>query len=555
MDDSPSGQQRRTTAAMSQGANETIGERRGSVIHVDGQESVGAFPSGSSGDAAAGVSAVSTAVPSPAGGGEAAPATATTGNWTLPLSHPTRLTVAEFQKQSRQAAGVHADDASFDMDDPRLLRQYEKLRVLGRGDVGKVYLVRHMPTGELYAMKVLTKEEMIARNKVKRVLTEREILATADHPFIVTLYGTFQSTNKLFFVMEYCAGGEFFRMLQRQPGKRLLENHAKFYAAEVLLALEYLHLMGFIYRDLKPENILLHASGHIRLTDFDLSKQATNPMNPKVIKSLSGSIQMGTAQSTQFTSFVGTEEYIAPEVITGWGQTSAVDWWTFGILLFEMMCGTTPFKGQSQTETFSNIMHGHLKFPKNLELTKHAKDIIKRLLHADPKKRLGGHYGAAEIKEHAFFKGVQWALIRNDTPPIVPAITNAVDSSNFRSYDRETDDLDFEREARLAEQDLEEARQELEHQSLESPVNPADQQFAEPGSATTASACVPSPEKMESPSRPSQGGGATTTELHIRTRSSTAFHISDPENPFRGFGYQQEGHHKYGSDEKPTVHS
>ncbi|KAL0490064.1 hypothetical protein AKO1_009382, partial [Acrasis kona] len=129
---------------------------------------------------------------------------------------------------------------------------FEKIKLLGRGDVGKVYLVRLKGTEKLFAMKVLKKEEMIKRNKVKRVLTEREILATTDHPFIVTLYCSFQGQDKLYFIMEYCAGGEFFRMLQRQPNKCLPEASVKFYGAEVLLALEYLHMMGFIYRDLKP---------------------------------------------------------------------------------------------------------------------------------------------------------------------------------------------------------------------------------------------------------------------------------------------------------------
>jgi protein-serine/threonine kinase len=308
-------------------------------------------------------------------------------------------------------------------DDPaHILTYFEKIRMIGRGDIGRVFLVRDTRNGNLFAMKVLAKQEMIARNKVKRVMTEREILATTDHPFIVTLYSSFQTDDRLFFLMEYCAGGEFFRMLQLQPGKRLIEPHARFYAAEVLLALEYLHMMGFIYRDLKPENILLHESGHIRLTDFDLSKQGA--------MQAAGSWVIASGA----TSFVGTEEYIAPEVIEGFGQSSSVDWWTYGILLYEMMCGSTPFKGRSQQETFDNIMHGDLKFPKDGEIGKHAKDLIKKLLHPDPKKRLGAHDGAAEIKKHPWFKGVQWALIRNDDPPIVPQLSDALDTSNFRVF-------------------------------------------------------------------------------------------------------------------------
>lgn len=160
---------------------------------------------------------------------------------------------------------------------------FRTLKLLGRGGIGRVFLVQLRGTSLLYAMKVLTKDEMIQRNKVKRVMTEREILATANHPFVVTMYASFQTVDRLCFVMEYCAGGEFFKVLQRQPKRRLKEDAVKFYAAEVTLALEYLHHMGFIYRDLKPENILLRESGHIALTDFDLSKQA-HAVSPRVIQ-------------------------------------------------------------------------------------------------------------------------------------------------------------------------------------------------------------------------------------------------------------------------------
>lgn len=187
-------------------------------------------------------------------------------------------------------------------------QHFIKLKLLGRGGIGQVFLVQLRNTDKLYAMKVLTKDEMIQRNKVKRVMTEREILATANHPFIVTMYASFQTTVHLCFVMEYCAGGEFFRVLQRQPRRRLTESAVRFYAAEVILALEYLHHMGFIYRDLKPENILMRENGHISLTDFDLSKQA-HPVAPRVIQttlSLSDRIRKSLSLSgtrTEFTFF------------------------------------------------------------------------------------------------------------------------------------------------------------------------------------------------------------------------------------------------------------
>jgi len=312
---------------------------------------------------------------------------------------------------------------------------FVKIKTLGRGDVGKVYLVRHNKTEKLFAMKVLDKREMIKRNKVKRALTEREILATANHPFIVTLYYSFQTKNKLYLIMDYCAGGEFFRVLQRQPGKRLTESQVRFYGAEVLLALEYLHMMGFIYRDLKPENLLLNEIGHVMLTDFDLSKQAATPVNPKVVTQLfTGKMKLDTRPTLVTNSFVGTEEYIAPEVIEGFGHTSSVDWWTFGILLYEMLYGFTPFRGRTRDDTFSHILHsGSPKFPDEPPASKEIKNLIKRLLDKDPRKRLGSEHGAADIKEHPFFKGkVNWALIRNQKPPIVPEKEKTKLSSSMR---------------------------------------------------------------------------------------------------------------------------
>ena len=221
---------------------------------------------------------------------------------------------------------------------------FEKIRLLGKGDVGKVFLVKEKASKRLYAMKVLSKKEMIERNKIKRALAEQEILATSNHPFIVTLYHSFQSKDHLFLCMEYCMGGEFFRALQTRESKCISEHDAKFYAAEVTAALEYLHLMGFIYRDLKPENILLHQSGHIMLSDFDLSKQSESTKNPEIFFSKAAlNSSNGPTLDTKAcidgfrtNSFVGTEEYIAPEVIRGKGHTGAVDWWTLGIFMYEI---------------------------------------------------------------------------------------------------------------------------------------------------------------------------------------------------------------------------
>ncbi|KIJ56565.1 hypothetical protein M422DRAFT_148965 [Sphaerobolus stellatus SS14] len=331
---------------------------------------------------------------------------------------------------------------------------FQKIKLLGRGDVGKVYLVREKKTDKLFAMKVLSKKEMIARKKIKRALAEQEILATANHPFIVTLYHSFQSEEYLYFCMEYCMGGEFFRALQTRPGKCLAEDDARFYAAEVTAALEYLHLMGFIYRDLKPENILLHQSGHIMLSDFDLAKQSDSVAQPTAITRPASDpngtpiVVVDTKICTvnfRTNSFVGTEEYIAPEVIENNGHTSAVDWWTLGILIYEMIFATTPFKGATRNDTFTNVMKVNVSFPESPKVSPGCKEIVTRLLEKNERRRLGSGTGASEVKAHRWFAKVNWGLLRHTRPPIIPATSNGVDAVNFRAL-RDSGSLDFERQ-------------------------------------------------------------------------------------------------------------
>ncbi|KAI9744866.1 MAG: serine/threonine protein kinase, AGC [Claussenomyces sp. TS43310] len=330
---------------------------------------------------------------------------------------------------------------------------FDKIKLIGKGDVGKVYLVREKKSTRLYAMKVLSKKEMIKRNKIKRALAEQEILATSNHPFIVTLYHSFQSEEHLYLCMEYCSGGEFFRALQTRPGKCIPEDDARFYAAEVTAALEYLHLMGFIYRDLKPENILLHQSGHIMLSDFDLSKQSDPGGKPTMILGRNGanvnSLPTIDTKSCianfRTNSFVGTEEYIAPEVIKGCGHTSAVDWWTLGILIYEMLFGTTPFKGKNRNATFANILRDDVPFPEHSgtpQVSNLCKSIIRKLLIKDENRRLGARAGASDVKGHAFFRTTQWALIRHMKPPMIPHQGRGIDTVNFRNV-KESESVDI----------------------------------------------------------------------------------------------------------------
>lgn len=309
------------------------------------------------------------------------------------------------------------------------LKHFRPIKPLGSGDTGSVHLVELCGSGQYFAMKAMDKGVMLNRNKVHRACAEREILDMLDHPFLPALYASFQTKTHICLITDYCPGGELFLLLDRQPTKVLKEDAVRFYAAEVIVALEYLHCQGIIYRDLKPENVLLQSNGHVSLTDFDLS--CLTSCKPQLLlpttnekkrrhKSQQNPIFMAEPMRAS-NSFVGTEEYIAPEIITGAGHTSAVDWWALGILLYEMLYGYTPFRGKTRQKTFANILHKDLKFPSSTPASLHAKQLMYRLLHRDPKNRLGSREGANEVKKHPFFKGVNWALVRCMNPPKLDA--------------------------------------------------------------------------------------------------------------------------------------
>ncbi|KAJ0027968.1 hypothetical protein Pint_35920 [Pistacia integerrima] len=354
------------------------------------------------------------------------------------------------------------------------LRHFNLLQKLGCGDIGTVYLAELIGTNCLFAIKVMDNDFLARRKKMPRAQTEREILRMLDHPFLPTLYAQFTSDNLSCLVMEYCPGGDLHVLRQKQLGRSFPEPAARFYVAEVLLALEYLHMLGVIYRDLKPENILVREDGHIMLTDFDLSLRCS--VNPTLLKFSSSNMDPArlsgpctesnciqpfciepTCQVPCFSprflpataktrksktdhaaqirllpqlvaeptdarsnSFVGTHEYLAPEIIKGEGHGAAVDWWTFGIFLYELLYGKTPFKGSGNEETLANVVLQSLKFPDSPLVSFQARDLIRGLLVKEPENRLGSQKGAAEIKQHPFFEGLNWALIRCAIPPELP---------------------------------------------------------------------------------------------------------------------------------------
>nr|ACO52468.1 neochrome [Diplazium dilatatum] len=305
------------------------------------------------------------------------------------------------------------------------LKHFRPIKPLGSGDTGSVHLVELRGTGQVFALKAMDKSMMLNRNKVHRARAEREILGMMDHPFLPTLYASFQTKTHVCLVMDFCPSGDLFLLQDKQPNKTLSEEAARFYAAEVVVALEYLHCMGVIYRDLKPENLLLQKNGHILLTDFDLSFLTS--CHPQLITSGRGGRRRIKKRRARVTfcaephvssnSFVGTEEYIAPEIISGHPHSSAVDWWALGILLYEMLYGHTPFCGRNRHKTFINVLNDELTFPTSIPVSLAGRQLIAGLLQRDPARRLGAFRGASDVKKHPFFQGIDWPLIRWRNPP------------------------------------------------------------------------------------------------------------------------------------------
>ncbi|KAH7565086.1 hypothetical protein JRO89_XS09G0130400 [Xanthoceras sorbifolium] len=358
--------------------------------------------------------------------------------------------------------------------------QFQLRKQVGSGSIGTVYACQIKKPASMefahckYAMKMVDRRALKANRKYRADL-EKEILRMLDHPFLPTLYAEFDWSHYSCFVMEYCPGGDLHTVMYRQPTFVLTIPSAKFYAAEVLLALEYLHAMGIIYRDLKPENVLVQEDGHIMLSDFDLSvkcdvvpkllhcnlgsgvtedKNITNCMScfssisfikekrkksicstcttmPQVDDKEDYDVEFWAEPiNARSSSFVGTHEYLAPEMISGLGHGSEVDWWAFGVFLYELLYGKTPFKGENNKSTLKNILKQPLIFPETTysrnakqycEEMEKANDLIRKLVVKNPKKRMGSFWGSVEIKKHDFFRGVNWSLIRSVEPPQLPA--------------------------------------------------------------------------------------------------------------------------------------
>ncbi|TID04766.1 Serine/threonine-protein kinase SCH9 [Colletotrichum higginsianum] len=292
---------------------------------------------------------------------------------------------------------------------------FQILKLIGKGTFGQVYQVRKKDTERIYAMKVLSKKVIVQKKEVAHTVGERNILvrtAMSDSPFIVGLKFSFQTPSDLYLVTDYMSGGELFWHLQKEG--RFDERRAKFYIAELILAIQHLHNNDIVYRDLKPENILLDANGHIALCDFGLSKA-------------------NLTKNDTTNTFCGTTEYLAPEVLLDEsGYTKMVDFWSLGVLVFEMCCGWSPFYAEDTQQMYKNIAFGKVRFPRDT-LSQEGRNFVKGLLNRNPKHRLGATDDAEELKRHPFFADIDWDLLAKKliTPPFKPKLTSATDVSYF----------------------------------------------------------------------------------------------------------------------------
>ncbi|XP_022095136.1 cAMP-dependent protein kinase catalytic subunit PRKX-like [Acanthaster planci] len=292
------------------------------------------------------------------------------------------------------------------------LEDFEMLSIIGTGTFGRVILVKDKCMKEYMALKVLTIADVVRLKQADHVLSEKSILMSIKHPFIVNLYWAYHNDTFLYMLLEYVCGGELFTYL-RSMG-RFKASIAKFFSLEITSAIDYLHKEDIVYRDLKPENILIDREGHVKLTDFGFAKRLKD----------------------RTWTLCGTPEYLAPEIIQSKGHGKAVDWWATGILIYEMLVGYPPFYDDNPFGIYEKILEGKIDWPQHLD--KDARDLIQKLLVIDRTKRIGCMVnGSDDIKNHDWFKETDWDAVRRRQlkPPIVPTVTHDGDTQNFDKYD------------------------------------------------------------------------------------------------------------------------
>ena len=291
------------------------------------------------------------------------------------------------------------------------LEDYEIKQIVGTGSFGRVKLIKHKTSGRYFALKILTKADVVKLKQVDHILSEVTILNILDHPFLVRMGGIAQNERYLYIVMEYVPGGELFTYLRAV--QNLKNDDAMFYAAQITLMFEHLHSMNVVYRDLKPENLLIDTQGYLKLTDFGFAKK------------LDG----------RTYTLCGTPEYLAPEILLQKGHGKPVDWWCLGIIIYEMLVGIDPFSDDDPMAVYQNILRGKIKFPSNFP--KDAKSLVRHLLVADLGKRYGNlKGGVSDIKNHRWFGKYPWEKLINKQiqAPYIPKIRGEGDTSNYSQY-------------------------------------------------------------------------------------------------------------------------
>ncbi|CAO3671588.1 unnamed protein product [Rhizopus stolonifer] len=333
----------------------------------------------------------------------------------LPSPKATPADTEKWIAHQQQLSEIKNQPSLFNPTPTLSIDDYELIETLGTGTFGRVYLAKENKKKKYYAIKVLKKSEIVRLKQVEHINSERHVLSQINFPFIVQLYCTFQNQMNLYMVQEYVIGGELFRHLRKS--RRFPTDTARFYAAGIILAIEYLHSKDIIYRDLKPENILLDHRGYIKMADFGFAKKVPD----------------------RTWTLCGTPEYLAPEIIQSKGHSKSVDWWSLGILIFEMMAGHPPFYDDNHFGIYERILGGKVQYPGYFETT--AKDLLKKLLVIDITRRLGNLKGGADdIKKHKWFRHTDWHGLLNKTvrAPLIPAHSNEYDTSNFEKYPQET---------------------------------------------------------------------------------------------------------------------